>query len=162
MFRHPVSLTLFLVTVVLLAGCGSDDAAGDAGGGAIRVEQVNVDVPANPDVAAVRLVVDNGTDSDDTLESVTSEVSSTAAIHESKTVNGLATMVPRPSVTVAARSTVTFAPGGLHVMLEGIEEPLAEGDTFTITFHFARSGAVDATAIVVAPGTTDDSEHDHG
>lgn len=159
MTRRPTALLLLLVTATLLAGCGSADADEP---GTMRVEQVAVDEPANPAMAAVRLVIANGTDADDRLESVTSEVAASVTIHESRTVDGLATMTPRDAVEVAANSTVTFEAGGLHVMLEEIHEPLVVGESFTMTFHFAQAGAVDATAIVVDPSTTPESEHDHG
>ena len=113
--------------------------------------------------AALRFVIDNGTGTDDTLESVTTDVAGSSTIHESALSGGMATMKARDSVAVPAGSKVTFAPGGLHVMLEDLRRPLEVGDTFDVTLHFARAGSVTVTAKVVSPGAmTDDQEHDHG
>ena len=43
-------------------------------------------------------------------------------------------------VVVPARSTVTFAPQGLHIMLMGLQTPLVVGENFTITLDFATAG----------------------
>lgn len=173
MYRRSSSLTFSLVVAALfvlpalLAGCGSDDVGArepTADAGSMRIEQLTVDEPLVPDVAALRLVVVNETGQADTLRSVTSEVASSVSIHESETVDGMATMIERPSVALPVGATVTFAPGGLHVMLEDLQRTLVDGDTFPVTFHFDRAGEVEATATVVPLGsvTADDLEHDHG
>ena len=109
------------------------------------------------------MVVENDTDTDDAVRSVSSDVATDLSIHESSIEGGTATMTPRDSVPVPAGSRVTFAPGGLHVMLEGLTRPLALGDTFPVTVHLDAAGAIEATAEVVAPGsvTADDLEHTH-
>ena len=40
---------------------------------------------------------------------------------------------------LSAQTTVVFEPGGLHVMLVDLAEPLEIGDTFDITLHFANA-----------------------
>lgn len=162
MSRRSTSLVLLLAAATLLAGCGSSDA--DARPSAtIRIEQLTVDKPPNPEVAALRFLIVNDTGTDDTLVKVTSEVAGSLTFHQSETRDGMATMIPREQIEVPAGSTVTFAPGGLHVMLEGLHRTLAEGDTFPVTFHFTDAGAVQATATVVPLGsvTADDLEHAH-
>ena len=54
------------------------------------------------------------------------------------------------SVAVPAGQTVTFAPGGYHVMLMGLVSPLKTGQTFEVTLTFAKAGTVTATATVRA------------
>ena len=43
-------------------------------------------------------------------------------------------------VEIAPGKTVKFAPGGLHVMLIGLKQPLKNGDHFPLTLHFQKSG----------------------
>lgn len=166
MSRRPNPFLAMLAAAALLAGCGTgDDGAAEARAtGGMTVESVTVDEPPVSDQAALRFVIVNGTTTDDTLTSITTEVAGTTSIHESSVEGGTATMTPRSSVPVVAGARVTFAPGGLHVMLEDLTRPLAVGDTFDVTLHFERAGAIDATAEVVTPGsvTADDLEHAHG
>ena len=43
-------------------------------------------------------------------------------------------------LVLEANTTVEFAPGGMHVMLEGLERPLAEGDSFELVLAFRVAG----------------------
>ena len=160
MSRRPLLLAMLLLLVSLQAACGSDSTKSAAGH--LSVENVRVDRPPVPDQAAMYFVIDNGTGSADTLRSVRSNVATEVTMHESRVQGGTSKMVERPSVPVPARSRVTFEPGGLHVMLEGLHRPLEVGDSFDVTFTFARAGEVTARATVVSPGAnTDHAQEDH-
>ena len=50
--------------------------------------------------------------------------------------DGAMGMRPVASVTVRAGETVSFKPGGLHVMLMNLRRPLAPGDRFSIQLRF--------------------------
>jgi copper(I)-binding protein len=164
-----VSLVLSALLVLGVAACGSGEdgsAAAQTGGpGSVSVASATIDWPANPRVAAVRMVVRNGTATDDALVSVSSPVARTTTLHRSGTDDaGRSVMAPVDEVPVAARSSVTFAPGGLHVMLTGITEDLEVGDRVDLTLRFQHAGTVHATAEVVEPGSAgEDTEgtHDH-
>ena len=41
-----------------------------------------------------------------------------------------------PSVSLAPGAGVTFEPGGLHIMLIGLQQELKEGDDFEVTLQF--------------------------
>ena len=45
-----------------------------------------------------------------------------------------------------------MAPGGYHIMLMGLKQPLKEGDHIPITLTFAHAGAITAQVTVVAGG----------
>jgi len=55
------------------------------------------------------------------------------------------------AVEVPAGQTVAFAPGGLHVMLIGLKEPLITGKTFPLTLNFEQAGAVTLEVAVGQP-----------
>ena len=66
---------------------------------------------------------------------------------------GIARMRMVHSLDVPAGAEVKLAPGGNHIMLEGLKAPLAAGERFQLTLRFARSGAVSVPVGVVAPGS---------
>jgi len=50
-----------------------------------------------------------------------------------------------------AEEAVALAPGGNHLMLLGVKEPLVAGDTVALTLTFATSAPVEVTATVGQP-----------
>jgi copper(I)-binding protein len=62
-------------------------------------------------------------------------------------------------VVIPAGETVSFQPGGLHVMLFGLEEPLTEGSPQSITLVFEELGEID---LILAVHHNSESGHgDH-
>ena len=57
-------------------------------------------------------------------------------------------MVPQENVPVPQGESVSFAPGGLHVMLIGLSNDLIEGDSFTATLVFKQAGEITITVSV--------------
>mgnify|MGYP001079771905 CR=1 FL=1 len=47
------------------------------------------------------------------------------------------------AIDLAAGETVTLEPGGLHVMLMDLVEPLKEGNSFPLTLTFERAGSIE-------------------
>jgi copper(I)-binding protein len=45
-----------------------------------------------------------------------------------------------PELEVPAGATIRFEPGGLHVMLIGLREPLVAGQLFTLQLEFEHAG----------------------
>ena len=62
-----------------------------------------------------------------------------ASLHSTSTQGGVMRMRPVEAVEIPAGSTVTLEPGGTHVMLAGLEAPLAAGTTFPLMLDFKRS-----------------------
>jgi copper(I)-binding protein len=159
-----VALALGACLLVGAAACGSGDGDGRASAsaqvpatGEITIAEATIDRPLNPSTAAVRMVIRNGTGTADALESVRSSVSERATIHRSGTdAEGRSVMRAEDGLEIAARSTVTFEPGGLHVMLTGITRPLEVGDEVELTLEFEQAGPVTATAEVVELGASGD------
>lgn len=61
---------------------------------------------------------------------------------------GAMTMVPLAKVPLRAGETVAFEPGGKHIMLKAVTEPLVAGRTFTLLLNFARAGLHEVTVTV--------------
>lgn len=156
-------LTLALVVAAPLAACSSDGGSTGSDAGELTVTDVVVGVPPNPDVAAVRMVITNGVDVDDALTGGSTPAADRVEVHRSDVDDeGRATMTEIDRVPVPAGSKVTFAPGGLHLMVTGLHDELAEGDSFPLALTFERAGTVDVTVQVVSPDDVAEEHDDHG
>ena len=112
-----------------------------------------VDVKARPtapgaQTAAVYLVLMNHGAVDDALTGLSTPIADKAELHRSVDKGGISSMDAVPDLTVKANDGVTFAPGGLHVMLMGLKQQLKPGDSFPLTLDFAKAGAVTVTVAV--------------
>jgi hypothetical protein len=90
----------------------------------------------------------------DTLISVTTPVSPEAELHQSSNDKGVMKMRPVASLPIEPGEPVTLAPGGYHIMLKNLSQPLKQGDSFPVTLSFAKAGQVTATATVEKAGAT--------
>jgi hypothetical protein len=84
----------------------------------------------------------------DRLTGASSPVASTVSIHQSRQIGSMMTMRPIAFLDVAAGARVSLAPGGLHLMLEGLKRPLRAGQSVPVTLIFARGGRVPAALAV--------------
>lgn len=55
-------------------------------------------------------------------------------------MGGAMTMQQVSSIDLAAGETVSLEPGGLHIMLLDLTEPLQSGETFDLTLQFETAG----------------------
>jgi copper(I)-binding protein len=100
------------------------------------------------DVAAIYLTLQNPTQQPITVVGVESSASGHAMIHESKTEGGISKMRAHEQLVIAPGETVKFEPGGLHVMLHGLTQPLAVGQSVPLVLQLADGSKVTATAVV--------------
>lgn len=89
----------------------------------------------------------------DRLTGASSPVATAVSIHRSQQVGSVMTMRALPFLDVGGGAKVTFAPGGLHLMLEGLRRPLRTGESVPMSLSFARAGHVRAI-LQVRPGAT--------
>lgn len=171
--RRQLTVVAALAALLLIgfaAGCGSSDAASDSGG--LEVREATIDQPANPQQAAMRLVIRNDTDTDDALLGASSPRSKSATIHRTtEDAEGRTSMEMLKRLDIPAGKQVTFDPSTYHVMLEGFAQPLKIGDEVPVTFTFEKAGEQKVMAKVIEAGTagmehdmdhSTDMEHDHG
>ena len=100
------------------------------------------------DVAAVYLTLQNPTRQPVTVVGVESSAASHAMIHESRTEGGISKMRAHEQLVVAPGETLKFEPGGLHVMLHGLTQPLAVGQNIPLIVQLADGTKVPTTAVV--------------
>jgi hypothetical protein len=75
----------------------------------------------------------------DQLVGVSTPVAMTAEVHETSNDSGVMKMRPVASVPIPAGQSVTFAPGGTHIMLTGLKQRLLAGQSFPLTLMFAHA-----------------------
>lgn len=93
-------------------------------------------------------IVNLGT-SADTLLAVQSEVAETARLHGTVSGSEGRGMQMLDGIVVPPGDSVVMAPGGLHLMLEGLRQTIRAGDTVTVVFTFAGAGEVSLAMPVV-------------
>lgn len=99
-------------------------------------------------------------DEDDRLIGASTPVADQIMIHAIETdASGVGRMIHRETLDLPAGEAVTFAPGGMHLMLIGLSEKLVEGTTFPLTLHFEAAGEVnvDVPVLEVAASGPDGS-----
>lgn len=101
-------------------------------------------------MSAAYFEVKNVSDKDIRLTGAEIEIG-TAEIHESLIENGVMRMHHRPELRIEAGETKSFAPGGLHVMLMGLKQPLETGKSFHMTLKTADHSSVDLTVQIRQP-----------
>jgi copper(I)-binding protein len=85
------------------------------------------------------------------LVGVTTNAAAAAEVHETMQHEGMAHMMPRTELPIAAGAVLTMQPGGLHVMLVDLRRALAVGDSIRLQLHFGDSTTVPVTVPVLTP-----------
>jgi hypothetical protein len=86
----------------------------------------------------------------DRLTGTASADAARVSIHVSRQIGAVMTMRPVAALDIPAGGSVTLAPGGYHLMLEGLKRPLRSGDKIAVQLHFARAGNMKVSLVVVA------------
>ena len=125
---------------------------------AVSVEAAGLEVrdawaratPPGAGVAAVYLTIVGG-DVADRLVAAKTDRAAMTQVHAVTESDGMARMREAGGVDVPPHASVTFAPGGLHLMLMNLVAPLVAGQSFVVTLTFERSGTRDVDVAVLAP-----------
>jgi copper(I)-binding protein len=150
MTRH-----LFLALVLLLAGIGVASARSyKLGALEIGHPWARATPPTAPTGGGFLSVKNTGTEPD-RLMSVSSPAAQTVQVHEMKMEGNVMRMRELESpLEIKPGETVTLAPGGLHLMMMGLKEPLKQGERVPLTLVFEKAGKIDVELVVVAMGAT--------
>ena len=151
MTRYP----LLALALLSLAACSP---SGSQGGGEPATVQVSGAVcrptPVGRQMTGCYLTLTSATA--DRLVSVASPDANLVQIHESRIESGMMMMSElRDGLPLPAGETVALAPGGNHLMLLGVKEPLVAGATVALTLTFETSAPVEVTATVGQPAAPD-------
>lgn len=92
--------------------------------------------------AAVYLIIQNDSDELETLLDAHTDRAEMTEVHRSFEEDGIMRMEHVEEVPLAPGETMEFAPGGYHIMLMRLTEPLKEGDVFPMVLTFENQGEV--------------------
>lgn len=95
--------------------------------------------PVTPNGAAYLVVMNHGRHAD-WIVGGSAGIADKIELHTHVHKDGLMKMQKLEQVAVAAGESVAFQPGGMHIMLIGLNKPLVEGDMFSLTLQFANAG----------------------
>jgi copper(I)-binding protein len=101
-------------------------------------------------VGAAYFTIRNGGPGPDVLLAVSSPAALRSELHRTSTEQGMARMRPPGAVEIAAGQSITAQPGGLHVMLTGLQAPLAAGTKVPMELTFRHAGTL-AVEVEVRP-----------
>ncbi|MCB4769487.1 copper chaperone PCu(A)C [Ancylobacter sp. Lp-2] len=101
--------------------------------------------PPGAKVGGAYLSIENTGSTPDRLVSVTvaPDIAGRAEIHEMSVTDGVMKMQMLPDgVAIPAGGKVALAPGGYHLMLQDLKQPLKEGASFKGTLTFEKAGTI--------------------
>lgn len=106
---------------------------------------------ANANGAAFMTLRNTGAQADRLL-SASSPIARVVELHTHVREGDVMRMRPVQDIPVPAGETVELRPGGLHVMLIGLNGPLQQGARVPVTLRFERAGEVQVDLTVEAAG----------
>ena len=112
-----------------------------------------VDAWAPPTIGTLRtgvvyFTLINSGGGEDRLLGLTAEGAGWAALHESKRDGDVIKMRPLDGLSIPPGATIRLKPGGKHVMLFDVVEPLVPGRKLLLQLEFARMGKVSVEATI--------------
>jgi copper(I)-binding protein len=118
----------------------------------VTIEQpwIRLIIKARP--AAGYFTLRNNGDKPVELTGAQSSACGMVMLHQSKEENGVEKMLPVKSLTVQPHGTVSFAPGGYHLMCMKPQGSMAIGKSVPMTLKFAGGDSITAQFPVKGPG----------
>lgn len=141
----------FVVAVVAAVNACSPAPTGGTG---ITVDNAWTNAtPPGATVGAGYMTIRNGDEAAARLSGMASGAAERVELHTMSMDNGVMTMRPvEGGLEIPAGGAVELKPGGLHLMLIGLKQPLAEGTTVPVTLVFDSGARVDVALAVRAIG----------
>jgi copper(I)-binding protein len=108
--------------------------------------------PPGARVAGAFMTIRNTGPEADRLVSVSSPVAGLVEIHEMAMEGGMMKMRALKGIDLKPGATVELAPGGYHVMLEDLKQPLKQGEQIPVQLTFEKAGVLEIKVNVEAMG----------
>lgn len=132
-WRHPVFVCLIWALTL-------DPAAGEGAGVSVRDAWVR-ETPPGMTMTAGYMELRNNTSRPQVLVAASSSGFETVMLHRTIVKDGMARMVHASQIELRPNASLTFAPGGYHLMLMKPKRTLRAGDPVVINLEF-RAGLV--------------------
>jgi len=146
----------FIVLSSAVALFGMPAAAHDYTLGSLKIGHpwTRATPPTAPSGGGFLSITNTGTTAD-RLVSATSPAAGQVQVHEMKMDGNVMRMREvENGLEIPPGATVTLAPGGLHLMMMGLKDPLKEGARVPLTLVFEKAGKIDVELMVMALGAS--------
>jgi hypothetical protein len=157
MHKTILSLSIFATTLVATPAL---QAAGVADSVHAMDPSVRM-VPPGQDQTGAYVTLRNTDKRDHALVKAASPAARVTELHTVVDEGGMKKMRPVPKMDIAAGGETKLRPGGLHIMLIGLKQPLAEGANVPITLTFEDGSSKDISAPVRAIMVPGAMKHGH-
>ena len=97
----------------------------------------------------------------DRLVGASSPIARVVEIHTHIREGDILRMRPVAAIDLPPGGTVTLQPGGFHLMLIGLKEPLIQGQSVPLTLRFERAGELQVMLAVQPAGARGPMAHAH-
>ncbi len=141
-------LAIPALLVWLTAGAMAADMV-EVGNVAIHDAWANATIGNSPNSAAY-MTIEVAGDRADRLIEASSPLAAKVQLHNHIMEGGVAKMRPVDAVEVSPGAPIVLQPGGLHIMLIGLKQPLVEGAQLPLTLTFETAGKVELEVPVMA------------
>lgn len=139
-----------LLTLLLLGACGAEISPPEMGS-AITISDAWVrQVPPQAKMTAAYLKMENSGQKSRRITGVSSPEFGSVSLHQTTMTDGVMRMRPANDVTIDAGSSLSFEPGGLHLMLGMRSDEAAESGEIELLFSFADGETVSTRAAIQA------------
>lgn len=101
--------------------------------------------PGGVDVSAGYLTITNAGAVEDQLIGASSPRAAAVELHSMTMENNVMQMRQEQSFAIPAGGSLTFGPGGAHLMFIGVTQPFTQGESIPVTLTFATAGAIETT-----------------
>jgi copper(I)-binding protein len=119
--------------------------------GGLEVSEAWARPAAAGEASAVYLTISNNAAQDEALIGVECAIADECMLHQTTIADDVIHMEHLPRLEIPAGSQAILEPGGMHIMLMGLESELAIGDLVILTLRFERAGEMPIEAEVLAP-----------
>lgn len=124
------SIIIVLLGIFLLSAC--DAATG------IEVSNAWARPALKDGNGAVYFLLQNHSSGSEELTGASSDAALAVEMHETSRQGDVMQMQQVTSIPIPGKASIEFAPGGLHIMLIGLNEDLQAGDEIQVTLHFSE------------------------
>jgi copper(I)-binding protein len=149
--RKAIAMTRTLLALALLVGFTQAGLAQTGAAQTIVIDHPWARASTGKTGVAYFTIINKGA-ADDRLIAASTPVAQKAEPHNTIDDNGVMRMRPVDGIEVKAGGQAVLKPGGLHLMLTGLNGPLKAGQSFPVTLTFEKAGKIEATVAVGKAG----------
>jgi periplasmic copper chaperone A len=152
--RQLILGSIAAVAVAASALLGPSARAEDIKAGDLVISQAwSRATPNGAKVGGSYLTIENKGSAPDKLVGASSDVAGSIQVHEMSMTDGMMKMRQLENgLTIEPGKSVKLAPGGYHLMMMDLKNPLKQGDKVAITLEFEKAGKVPVSFDVMGVG----------